>query len=87
MGRDSGDLTEAGRQYSILLTRFIKAQQECVMVDGTGHEVLILAGTQQVGTARIQRTNERREAKGGRNQAPPLLLLLLCPPSPPPVTW
>lgn len=51
MGRDSGDLTEAGRQYSILLTRFIKAQQEDAMLSGNGtrgHDVLILAGTQQV---------------------------------------
>lgn len=51
LGRDSGDLTEAGRQYTILLTRFVKAQQERVMVSGTGHEVLILAGTQQVSWA------------------------------------
>lgn len=52
LGRDSGDLTEAGRQYCILLTRFIKAQQEKCM--GTGHEVLILAGTQQVHHASIE---------------------------------
>eukprot|EP00624_Nannochloropsis_granulata_P006632 evm.model.NODE_499_length_36058_cov_18.539797.7 len=52
LGRDSGDLTDAGRQYCLMLTRFIKAQQEKVM--GTGHEVLILAGTQQVHHATIE---------------------------------
>jgi hypothetical protein len=53
LGRDSGDLTESGRQYTILLTRFIQAQQERGMVEagegGNGPEVLVLAGTQQVG--------------------------------------
>lgn len=61
LGRDSGDLTEEGRQYTILLTRFIKAQQERVMVSGTGHEVLILAGTQQVSSrGETGRGEERR---------------------------
>jgi len=49
LGRDRGDLTEAGRQYCILLSQFIKQEQEKQF--GSGREIIIMGGTQQVGSS------------------------------------
>jgi broad specificity phosphatase PhoE len=46
LGRDCGDLTETGRHYCILLSKFIKQEQG--KLAGQGHDIVIMAGTQQV---------------------------------------
>lgn len=46
-GAESGKLTEAGRQYSLDLAKFIQSQQETVLQD-LGREILVLAGTARI---------------------------------------
>ena len=49
LGGDSGILTDAGRQYSMDLARFV-AQEE-VKLEGRGSQVLVIAGTMKVSAA------------------------------------
>jgi broad specificity phosphatase PhoE len=51
LGGDGGILTEAGRQYSMDLARFV-AQEE-VKLEGRGKQILVIAGTMKVHTETI----------------------------------
>lgn len=54
LGRDNKDLTEAGRQYVILLHKFIKQEQEKAREAGREDGIMVLCGTQAINIATLE---------------------------------
>lgn len=48
LGRDSGNLTDGGRLYSMYLSKFVNRRMENLDLENAGRDIIVMAGTSQL---------------------------------------